>query len=164
LGRLVLDALNEYSSPFVIGITSSVQDIQLVYELNVNLGFALSRSADAFCRNSKIIARHALFRGSYSGSDVNLFWNYPEDSEWVSKSNNKGTGLFSKETEDAPLLNFIIKPKNISALITIDPELSQNEMVILQNKLLMSPSIVNHKQIPWLSIRGRENLLFETIK
>lgn len=164
MGRLVLDALNEYSPPFVIGITSSVQDIQLVYELNVNLGFSLSRSADAFCRNSKIIARHALFRGSYSGSDINLFWNYPEDSEWVSKSNNKGTGLFSKETEDAPLLNFIIKPKNISALITIDPELSQNEMVILQNKLLMSPSIVNHKQIPWLSIRGRENLLFETIK
>ena len=105
-----------------------------------------------------------MFRGCYSGSDVNLFWNYPEDSEWVSKSNNKGTGLFSKETEDAPLLNFIIKPKNISALITIDPELSQNEMVILQNKLLMSPSVVNHKQIPWLSIRGRENLLFEPIK
>ena len=164
MGRLVLDALNECPPPFVLGITSSAQDVQLVYELNVSLSFALSRSADALCRNSKIIAHHALFRGNYSGSDVSLFWNYPEDSEWISKSNHKGTGLFSKEIENAPLLNFIIKPRNISALLTIDPELSQNEMVILQDKLLMSPSIVNYKQIPWLSIRGRENLLFEPVK
>lgn len=164
MGRLVLDALDEGPPPFVIGITSSAQDVQLVYELNVSLGVALSRSKDVICRQSKIITRHALYHGNYSGSNINLFWNYPENSEWISKIDRKGAGLFSKEIEEAPMLSFITKPKNVSAILTIDPGLSQNEMVILKNKLLVSPSLVYQKHIPWLRIRGRENLLFEPIK
>ena len=164
LARLVLDALDEGFPPLVLGIMSPAQDIRLVYDLNVNLGWALTRYKDVICRHSKTLTRHAIYRGNYYGSSISLFWNSPESSEWVSKTDQTGAGLFSKEIEEPPMLRFLRKPKNISALLTIDPELSQNEMVILQNRLSMSPSLVNYEQIPWLSIRGRENLLFEPIK
>jgi hypothetical protein len=105
-----------------------------------------------------------LYKGGGNGEDVHVFWNRPESSNWVSKDLSKGAGLFSDETEDAPFLRFIRKPKNIDALIIIEPELSRNEMLILQKTMETTSSIVGAKPIPWLEIKNRENLRFDTQK
>ncbi len=88
----------------------------------------------------------------------------PRVSNWISKDLSKGAGLFSEEIEDAPFLRFIRKPKNVDALIIIEPELSQNEMLILQKTMDKTSSIVGAKSVPWLEIKDRENLRFDTQK
>ncbi len=164
MGRLVLDNQDEGSSPTVFGITCAFSDIGLVFDLNFIFGWGLFRVSDIRCRHSSVITTHAIYRGIFSGSEISLFWNAPEFSEWALGERKTGGGLFSGEDEVAPKLLFLKNPKKIHALLTIDPELSQKEMLILRQKILKTTFVLNIIQLPWLSIRGRENLLFEPIK
>ena len=164
MGRLVLNVQDENGSPSVLGLSTILDDITFVFKLNQIFNWRLKRAQDLLCYQGKVLTRHVLYKGGGNGEDVHVFWNRPESSNWVSKDLSKGAGLFSDETEDAPFLRFIRKPKNIDALIIIEPELSRNEMLILQKTMETTSSIVVAKPIPWLEIKNRENLRFDTQK
>ncbi len=164
MGRLVLNVQDENDSPSVLGLSTILDDITFVFKLNQIFNWRLKRAQDLLCYQGKVLTRHVLYKGGGNGEDVHVFWNRPESSNWVSKDLSKGAGLFSDETEDAPFLRFIRKPKNIDALIIIEPELSRNEMLILQKTMETTSSIVGAKPIPWLGIKNRENLRFDAQK
>ena len=164
MGRLVLNVQDENDSPSVLGLSTILDDITFVFKLNQIFNWRLKRAQDLLCYQGEVLTRHVLYKGGGNGEDVHVFWNRPESSNWVSKDLSKGAGLFSDETEDAPFLRFIRKPKNIDALIIIEPELSRNEMLILQKTMETTSSIVGAKPIPWLEIKNRENLRFDTQK
>jgi hypothetical protein len=164
VGRLVLNVQDENDSPSVLGLSTILDDITFVFKLNQIFNWRLKRAQDLLCYQGKVLTRHVLYKGGGNGEDVHVFWNRPESSNWVSKDLSKGAGLFSDETEDAPFLRFIRKPKNIDALIIIEPELSRNEMLILQKTMETTSSIVGAKPLPWLEVKGRENLRFDTQK
>jgi hypothetical protein len=164
VGRLVLNVQDENDNPSVFGLSTALDDISFVFTLNQIFNWKLKRVPDLLCYQGKVVTRHVLYKGGGSGEDVHVFWNHPESSDWVSKDLSKGAGLFSEEAEDAPFLRFIRKPKNVDALIIIEPELSQNEMLILQKTMDTTSSIVGAKPIAWLGIKSRENLRFDTQK
>lgn len=161
MGRLVLNVQDESDIPSVMGVSAILGDIAFVFKLNEVFNWKLKRASDVLCYHEKVITKHVLYRGVSGCEEINVFWNQPESSDWISKKSLKGTGLFSEETEAAPLLRFLKKPKNIDALILIEPKLSQNEMLILQKTMDTIPSIVGVKTIPWLEIKNRENLHFD---
>ena len=164
MGRLVLNVQDENDNPSVFGLSTTFDDISFVFTLNQIFNWRLKRAPDLICYQGKVVTRHVLYKGGYNGEDVHVFWNHPESSDWVSKDLSKGAGLFSEEAEDAPFLRFIRKPKNVDALIIIEPELSQNEMLILQKTMDTISSIVGAKPIAWLGIKSRENLRFDAQK
>ena len=164
MGRLVLNVQDENDSPSVLGLSTTLDDITFVFKLNHVFNWKLKRAQDLLCYQGKVLTRHVIYKGGGNGENIHVFWNRPESSNWVSKDLCKGDGLFSDETEDAPFLRFIRKPKNIDALIIIEPELSRNEMLILQKTMDTTSSIVGTKHIPWLEIKNRENLRFDTQK
>lgn len=164
MGRLVLNVQDENDNPSVLGLSTALSDITFVFKLNQVFHWKLKREPDLLCYQDKVVTRHVLYRGSGIGEDIHVFWNHPESSDWISKDLTKGAGLFSGETEDAPFLRFVRKPKNVDALIIIEPELSRNEMLILQKSMDTISSIVGAKPIPWLGIKNRENLRFDAQK
>ena len=164
MGRLVLNVQDENDNPSVLGLSTTLNDIAFVFKLNQVFNWKLKRAPDLFCYLGGVVTRHALYKGGGIGENVHVFWNHPESSNWISKDLSKGAGLFSEEIEVAPFLRFIRKPKTIDALIVIEPELSQNEMLILQKTMYKTSSIVGTKPLPWLEIKGRENLRFDTQK
>ena len=151
-------------NPSVLGLSTTLDDITFVFKLNQVFNWRLKRAPDLFCYVGEVVTQHVLYKGGGNGENVHVMWNHPESSNWISKDLSKGAGLFSEEIEGAPFLRFIRKPKNIDALIIIEPELSQNEMLILQKTMDTISSIVGAKPIAWLGIKSRENLRFDTQK
>ena len=164
MGRLVLNVQDENDNPSVLGLSTTLDDIAFVFKLNQVFNWRLKRAPDLFCYVGEVVTQHVLYKGGGNGENVHVLWNQPESSNWISKDLSKGAGLFSEEIEGAPFLRFIRKPKNIDALIIIEPELSQNEMLILQKTMDTISSIVGAKPIAWLGIKSRENLRFDTQK
>ena len=164
MGRLVLNVQDENDNPSVLGLSTTLDDIAFVFKLNQVFNWRLKRAPDLFCYVGEVVTQHVLYKGGGNGENVHVMWNHPESSNWISNDLSKGAGLFSEEIEGAPFLRFIRKPKNIDALIIIEPELSQNEMLILQKTMDKTSSIVGAKPLPWLEVKGRENLRFDTQK
>ena len=163
MNRLVLDVVDDGPPPSVLGLSTSLSDISLVFALNRSLSWGLIRHEDWRCVQKPLYSTHALYRGVSAGKDISLLWNLPESTDWIQPPSSTSTDLFSEEVAAAPKRTLVQKPKNLHALLIVDPELSQQEMVILQRRIASIPGVVGQNILPWSTLRERENFLFEPL-
>ena len=163
MNRLVLDVVDDGPPPSVLGLSTSLSDISLVFALNHGLSWGLIRHEDWRCVQKPLYSTHALYRGVSAGKDISLLWNLPESTDWIQPPSSTSTDLFSEEVAAAPKRTLVQKPKNLHALLIVEPELSQQEMVILQRRIASIPGVVGQNILPWSTLRERENFLFEPL-
>ena len=163
MNRLVLDVVDDGPPPSVLGLSTSLSDVSLVFALNRSLSWGLIRHEDWRCVQKPLYSTHALYRGLCHGLDVSLLWNAPESSTWIEAPASAAVDLFSEEVTEAPKRVLIKKPKNLHALLIVEPELSPQEMVILQRRIASIPGVVGQNILPWSTLRERENFLFEPL-
>lgn len=163
MNRLVLDVVDDGPPPSVLGLSTSLSDISLVFALNRSLSWGLIRHEDWRCVQKPLYSTHALYRGVSAGKDISLLWNLPESTDWIQPPSSTSTDLFSEEVAAAPKRTLVQKPKNLHALLIVEPELSQQEMVILQRRIASIPGVVGQNILPWSTLRERENFLFEPL-
>jgi len=163
VNRLVLDVVDDGPPPSVLGLSTSLSDISLVFALNAGLSWQLVRHEDWRCVQKPLYSTHALYRGVCAGQDVSLLWNLPESTDWIQAPAATSADLFSEEVAAAPKRVLVQKPKNLHALLIVEPELSPQEMVILQRRIASIPGVVGQNILPWSTLRERENFLFEPL-
>ena len=163
MNRLVLDVVDDGPPPSVLGLSTSLSDVSLVFALNRSLSWGLIRHEDWRCVQKPLYSTHALYRGVSAGKDISLLWNLPESTDWIQPPSSTSTDLFSEEVAAAPKRTLVQKPKNLHALLIVEPELSQQEMVILQRRIASIPGVVGQNILPWSTLRERENFLFEPL-
>lgn len=163
MNRLVLDVVDDGPPPSVLGLSTSLSDISLVFALNAHLGWAFKRFPDWPCSQPPLASIHALYRTHFRGQDLALLWNVPESTEWIKAPKPAALDLFSEEISAPPKRVLVQKPKNLHALLILEPELSPQEMVILQRRIASIPGVVGQNILPWSTLRERENFLFEPL-
>ena len=163
MNRLVLDVVDDGPPPSVLGLSTSLSDISLVFALNAHLSWSLERHADWRCIQKPLYSTHALYRALHRGLNISLMWNLPESSDWIDRPAPAAADLFSEEVATPPKRPLVQKPKNLHALLILEPELSPQEMVILQRRIASIPGVVGQNVLPWSTLRERENFLFEPL-
>lgn len=163
MNRLVLDVVDDGPPPSVLGLSTRLSDISLVFALNTGLSWSLVRHSDWRCVQKPLYSTHALYRGICDGLEVSLLWNLPDEAAWIDPPSSGGLDLFSGEIVAAPMRPLVQKPKNLHAVLILEPELSPQEMVILQHRIASTPGVVGQTILPWSTLRERENFLFEPL-
>ena len=163
MNRLVLDVVDDGPPPSVLGLSTRLSDVSLVFAINAGLSWALTRYPDWRCIQKPLYSTHALYRGICDGVEVSLLWNIPDEADWIGAPSSGGLDLFSEQTSEVPKRPLLQKPKNLHAVLIIEPELSPQEMVILQRRIASIPGVVGQNILPWSTLRERENFLFEPL-
>ena len=163
MSRLVLDVVDEGPPPSILGLSTSLSDVSLVFTLNTALSWSLVRYSDWRCVQPPLHSYHALYRCHFQGRDISLMWNLPEKSAWTSAPRAAPLDLFSEEASAPPLRPLLQKPIRVHGLLVIDPALSPEEMVILQRRIASALGVVGQHVLPWSILRERENFLFEQL-
>ncbi|MDG1252891.1 MAG: hypothetical protein P8N56_04355 [Schleiferiaceae bacterium] len=164
MSRLVLDEVDEGPPPSLLGLSTSLSDVTFIFRLNQTLRWGLRRVGDLDCIQAPIRSGHALFRNAQGAQEQAVFWNFPDHSAWLKGEAPASNDLFSETLSEAPKRPLVQKPKNIHAVLIMDPPLSPGEMVILQRQIASIPEVLGQQVLPWSSLRVRENFLLEPLK
>ena len=163
MSRLVLDDVDEGPPPSLLGLSTALSDVSFIFQVNHSLRWTLRRVEDLACIQSPIRSHHALFRGAQGAQEQAVFWNLPDESTWLAGEAPPSDDLFSESLSAAPKRPLVQKPKNIHAVLIMDPPLSPAEMVILQRQIASIPGVLGQQILPWSSLRVRENFLLEPL-
>ncbi len=164
MSRLVLDVVDDSLPPSILGIHTSIDDVALVYALNQELDWGLCRFPEWKCIQPHLYSYHAFYRTHWQNVTISLLWNVPEETTWINTPPTKEADLFSNEEPMLPPKRPLINhPGSPNAFLVFDPELSPQEMVILQRQIASVRGVVQQRFLPWSTLRERENFLFEPL-
>ena len=158
--RLVLDAVDE-DLPEVWSLTTSLDAVPTVFNLNACLDWNLARRADLVRSRPEALYHHAIYRGSDGYRTTSMIWNAPHHANWAQSASD---GLFGEIEADPSSAVIVARPRGIKAFLTFDPPLSSQEIVGLQRHLNDVPGLLGCNPRTSLTPNEHAQFVFEPLK